>query len=157
MSVAINILEIKETFFMIREDLCIADPNRLVIIDLYHRIGVNTDVKRVKFTLGVFLHYQDKSDKLAEMIIDTVFELPNMNEYNMEGDDLILPGEILLIIVRESISHLRALFYKKVQGTVYHQVVIPYDDAQKVTAHFFPTLIRNEKGIMPDLIGKVEA
>lgn len=154
---AVIIKEIKETYFLIREELYIPDPTKMVKIELYHRIGVNTEAKRVKFTLGSYIHYFEKSDKLAEMAIDTVFELPNMNQYQMKNTEMILPSDVLLTMVRESIGHLRALFFVKLKGTPYHNIIIPHDDTEKVTAYFFPNLIKNAQGVMPDLVGKVEA
>jgi len=156
-NVDIKINEIKETFFIVREELFIPDPNKMVKIEMYHRMGVNTEIKRLKFTLSAYIHYEDSTDKLAEILVDNYFELPFMHEYQVEDNNLILPSEKLLIIVRESIAHVRALFQIRLRGTVYQQVIVPLDDATNVTKHFFPNLIKNESGVMSDLIGKVEA
>lgn len=152
----IIVKSIKEIFFSYKEEFVINDPLKLVKLELYHTLGINVEHKHAKFMLGVIYHYIDKEDKLVEMQLNNIFELPQMDKYEADGNNIILPGEILLDIIRESIAHARALLSLRLSGTLLAAVVIPFEDTLPITNFFFPDLIRNKEGNISSVKGKLE-
>ena len=151
----IIVKSIKEIFFSYREEFVVNDPSRLVKLELYHTLGVNLEHKHVKFMLGVFYHYIGKEERLVELQVNNIFELPQMNDYETEGTNIILPGEVLLDLVRESIAHARALLSVRLSGTLLAAVIIPFEDPVPITNFFFPDLIRNKDGNISPVKGEL--
>jgi hypothetical protein len=139
---ALRVKGVKESYFQMRDNLFVPDPTKLVKIELYNAVGLNTDIRMMNLMIGVYIHYDGSMERLADMQVNSFFELPFMDDYSREGNNVVLPADILIDAIGVSISHTRAFFFQRLAGTPFQQVIIPLDDPIVVVNHFFPHIVK---------------
>ena len=133
------IRRVKMTRFFVNELLYTPDPNKLVGTDMSPVFGFNVEKNFVNLTITFFIFYIDSPSKerLAEITLDNVFEVANLNKF-ISNNIANIPDPLLYEIINMSVSHARALFSANLAGTPYQNVIIPITNAQSVIEHFFP-------------------
>lgn len=143
-----SVKRVKDIYFNINEQLFIPDPTKLIKIELGHRLGFNLLVNQLNFTLRIYLHYDGMDEILVDMQVDNVFEIQNMQQYQVENQLIVLPQLLITSIVSMSLSHGRALLQKNTAGTVFQDVVLPVTNASAVAEHFFAYMFNKESTVI---------
>ncbi len=148
-NVSFAIKRVKDTFFSIKEELYIADPDKIIQIELGERIGFNAETNLVNFILRICFHYENSEEVLVDIQIENLFEVEDLQRFrNVEGL-FILPKDLLISIVGISLSHGRALLAKNLAGTRWQDNLLPVANPEQVAKHFYPDMFNKETSISP--------
>lgn len=131
---------IKELAFNINEALVNQNPQFKSEIALQFAFNLETNI--VDIGIRVFYHYEDSTDELAFIIVQNIYEIPNLKEYEHDGK-LLLPPIALITLIDMSISHTRALFAARLAGTRLNYGILAIAPADEVARHFFPHLFQD--------------
>ena len=106
--------------------------------------GFNVEKDYVAFTLRVRYILPNINNQIfIETEVVNSFGIKDLKRFiRIEGEDPLLPMEVLTTIVGLSISHTRALLSASLSGTVYNNTVLPIFDPFIVTQHFFKDIIQ---------------
>lgn len=132
---------IKEISFHINEGLVTSNP--LFKSEIALQFAFNLDTNIVDIGIRVFYHYEDSTDELAFIIVQNVYEVPNLKQYEDDGK-LSLPPVALINLVGMSISHTRALFAARLAGTRLNNGILAIAPADEVSRHFFPYIFEKQ-------------
>ncbi|HWK03232.1 MAG TPA: hypothetical protein VNS58_06355 [Puia sp.] len=157
-NVVFAIKRVKETFFSIKEDLYVEDPNKIVRIELGERIGFSAESNLVNFILRIFFHYQDSQEVLVDINVENMFEVEDLQRFMNEDGIFILPETLLISIVSMSLSHGRALLSKNIAGTRWQDIVLPIANPGQIAKHFYPYMFNQEANVFKgDRDGNIES
>lgn len=132
---------IKEISFHINEGL--VHSKRLFKSEIALQFALNADTDIVDIAIRVWYHYEGSNDELAAIIVQNVYEVPNLKEYEDDGK-LSLPPAVLINMVDMSISHTRALFAARLAGTRLNDSILAIAPADEVSRHFFPYVFEKQ-------------
>ena len=132
---------IKEISFQINEALVTTTP--LFKSEIALQFAFNLDTNIVDIGIRVFYRYENSTDELAFIIVQNVYEVPNLKQYEDDGK-LSLPQIVLVNLIGMSISHTRALFAARLAGTKLNDGILAIAPADEVARHFFPYIFENQ-------------
>jgi hypothetical protein len=145
----LSVKRVKDFYFAINERLYIADPTKVIKIELGHVLGFNVPLNLCNFTLRIYLHYIENPENiLADIQVENIFEIQDLAKFQLENKLVVLPSQLITAIVSMSLSHGRALLLKNTSGTVFQEVILPITNPVEVSKHFFPYMFKEEQTII---------
>jgi len=148
----LTIKRIKEQSFFI-DEILLSDPSKEIRIEIGRNFGFALNDNLVNLTLRIFYHYPESPHNiLAEINVQNVFEVSNLNTFKISETEIILPKETIIKMVGESISHARSLLAKNLFGTVLQENLPGLIDPEEVASYFFPAMFQPETS---ELIRKI--
>lgn len=153
-AVAFKIHAIKLIHFSVR-DMPIQKElgDILVNFDLYPAYNVKENLLKLSFR--AWFHHKDKGDELANIIVDNIFSVMNLETFITDNKPLFFP-EVWASMVGLSITHTRSLFAKELAGTAYQHILIPIIMPMDVVARFFPESIELHNKQVEKMKGSVK-
>jgi hypothetical protein len=145
------IKRIKKLSFNVNESLVI--PNAFFQSEIALQFGFSIESNLLDFTVDVYYHYPNNSDKLASVSVQNFYEVPKLQQFLKDGI-IKLPSVLVAILVGMSISHTRAVFTVDLAGTKLNDSIMPVVDAEDVARHFFPLMFENTSKSKPKIPAK---
>ncbi|RFM26197.1 hypothetical protein [Deminuibacter soli] len=131
----IEVRRIKDFAFFVNESMFDQEKIQTIEVRFQHKLDI---MQAISFTLRTVFIYPGVDDLIADLHVENVFAVNNLEQYSDGKGGYNLPHDLLAIIVGESVSHSRALFQKNIAGTAFQGLNIPMVDAIQMTQSLFP-------------------
>jgi hypothetical protein len=144
---AISVRRIKELAFFINETLMRPDgSNQPLKLEVALGISFKIDLNLVFILVRVYYHYPDSppSEIITDIQVQNVFEIEDLKKFLVNGEQLILPQDVIITLVGISYSHTRALFAKNISGTIFQDNLMTIVSPIDISKHFFPYMFNDE-------------
>jgi len=115
----------------------------LVKIEVALKLSFITATDLVFLMCTVYYHLPESSEPhniLADIHVQNVFEIPDLKQFQIDQDEILLPSSTITTIVGLSISHTRALLATNIAGTLLQENLIAVIDPALLAKHFFPKM-----------------
>lgn len=134
---------IKELYFSLNEDLLIDFKPNKITFEIGESLGANIEHNLLNLTLRAFIRYSDSEEVIADIKVQNVFVLPELDKF-ISKSILKLPTDTIVSMVSVSIAHTRALLAKNLAGTPLEKAIIPIVNPLTLSQELFPNLFNNK-------------
>jgi hypothetical protein len=155
-SVPIVVKRIKEQSFVIRENLYINEPNKILSIQIGFQLGFAIEMNFVSLIVIAYYHYPESFEPITSIQVENIFEISDLVQFKVSETEIKLPPDTISRLVDLSVNHTRSLWAKNVAGTVFQENLFPVTDLQMAKYHF-PKMFEDESspGDIDDLMNQM--
>lgn len=139
-----TVQRVKDVYFSLNDELLIDFNANQIVFELGQTLGANEDRRLVNLTIRVFFHYVESEEIIADIKVQNIFFLPDLNKY-INGNTLSLPSDIIVSMVSVGIAHTRALLAKNLAGTPLDETLLPVFNPLSLAQEFFPNLFSDKE------------
>ena len=101
-------------------------------INAEQKISIENNILLNLITVDIL--NEDNVTKLGSIKVNLIFEIANFEEFiDEKTKNLILPGEVLLVMNSLSISTTRGVMFSQFKGTHLHNAILPVIDPKQMT------------------------
>lgn len=116
-------------------------PNsqRVIKIEIGQKLRFSIEDNLLELVIYILYFYEDSpKNKLSEISIQNIFEIPGLKNYQVGANEIRLPPELISTAFQSSIAHARALMAAHLFGTPLEFQLTSLVDGMQIAKYFYP-------------------